>query len=256
MSDMTYTDARTMAYINMYAVLGGLVALCDIVPDARKILGRSSCSIGFAVRGGPEATLAFVGGRCVIKDGTDNCMIRLPFVSCEKFNDMIRGEYTPIPTRGLTKVSFLLGKFKKLTELLEKYLRPTASQLEDDVFMRQSTTVMFRVIAAAVAEIANHDRVGRVSASNITDGVIKLEIVGGAKAALIAENHRLTYSDRMPRSVMSYMQFADVRTARELFDGKINAVTAVGMGEVRIGGMISQIDNVNRILSRVELYLK
>ena len=54
---------------------------------------------------------------------------------------------------------------------------------------------------------------------------------------------------------MSYMSFSDVRTARELFDGKINAVSAVGEGAVRMGGMISQIDNVNRILSRVELYL-
>ena len=48
----------------------------------------------------------------------------------------------------------------------------------------------------------------------------------------------------------------DVKTARDLFDGKINSVAAVGSGLVRIGGMVSQIDNVNRILSRVELYLK
>ena len=52
------------------------------------------------------------------------------------------------------------------------------------------------------------------------------------------------------------MQFADVRTARDLFDGKINSVAAVGLGSVRVGGMLPQIDNVNRILSRVELYLK
>ena len=41
----------------------------------------------------------------------------------------------------------------------------------------------------------------------------------------------------------------------ELFDGKINAVAAVGEGKVRVGGMISQVDNVNRILDRVSLYL-
>ena len=32
-------------------------------------------------------------------------------------------------------------------------------------------------------------------------------------------------------------------------------IAAVGMGSVRIGGMISQVDNVNRILDRVSLYL-
>ena len=55
---------------------------------------------------------------------------------------------------------------------------------------------------------------------------------------------------------MSYMQFADIKTARDLFDNKINSVASVGTGGVRMGGMISQIDNVNRILSRVELYLR
>ena len=42
------TDERTLAYINMYAILGGLTALCDIATEAGAILGRASCSIGFA----------------------------------------------------------------------------------------------------------------------------------------------------------------------------------------------------------------
>jgi hypothetical protein len=44
-------------------------------------------------------------------------------------------------------------------------------------------------------------------------------------------------------------------TARQLFDGQINAVAAVGLGKVKVGGMISQVDNINRILDRVALYL-
>ena len=119
------TDERALAYINMYAILGGLTALCDIATEAGAILGRASCSIGFAVKDGPHATLNFVGGRCRLTDGTDESDILLRFPSCDKFNKMIKGEYTPVPVRGLTKVSFLLGKFKKLTDLLEVYLRPT-----------------------------------------------------------------------------------------------------------------------------------
>ncbi len=256
MSDMKYTDVRTMAYINLYGVLGGLVALCDVVPEARKILGKSTCSIGFDVKNGPAATLTFVGGRCIFKEGVENCAIKLPFSSCEKFNGMVDGTVTPVPTRGVTKLPFLLGKFKKLTNLLEQYLRPTPEMLENETFLKQSTAVMFRVIASAVAQIANHDKVGQASASYIMDGTIKLEIGGLASAALTAKDHKLTFSDKVPKTFLSYMQFADVRTARDLFDGKINSVAAVGLGDVRIGGMISQIDNVNRILSRVELYLR
>jgi len=253
---MSNIDQTTLAYINMYGVLGGLAALCEHVPEAGKILGKSSCSVGFAVKNGPEATLTFVGGRCIIKDGTADAAIRIPFSSPEKFNGMINGTVTPIPTRGLTKVSFLLGKFMKLTKLLEDYLRPAPEKLEDEQFMKRSTLVMFRVIVSAIAQIANHDKIGRFSASNIVNGAVKIEIIGNASAALLAKNGTLTFSEKVPKNYMSYMQFADIRTARDLFDGKINSVAAVGEGKVCIGGMISQIDNINRILSRVELYLR
>ena len=55
--------------------------------------------------------------------------------------------------------------------------------------------------------------------------------------------------------VTSQMVFRDLQTARDLFDGRINAIAAVGMGQVRVCGMISQVDNVNRILDRVAVYL-
>ena len=249
-------DQKTLAYINLYGVLGGLVPLCELVPEARTILGKSETSVGFAVKDGPKATLTFLGGRCTIREGAEDCAIRIPFASPEKFNGMINGTVTPVPTKGITHLPFLFGKFTKLTDLLETYLRPTEEQMADETFYRDSTAIMFRVIACAVAQIANHDKVGQFSASNIVDGTVLPEIKDFAKAALIAKDGHLTYSAKAPKTVMSYMQFADVKTARDLFDGKINSVAAVGTGQVRIGGMISQIDNVNRILSRVELYLR
>ncbi len=249
-------DSTTLAYINMYAVLGGLVKLCAIVPEAKEILGKSGTSIGFAVKNGPAATFTFVGGNCIMKEGVENCAIKIPFSSPEKFNGMIDGTVTPIPTKGFTKIGFLLGKFTKLTDLLTRYLRASEEDLRDPVFFERSTAIMFHVIAGAICQIANHDPVGMASAKHIVDGTVKMEICCAESAALIAKNHKLTYSADVPQRIMSYMQFADIKTARDLFDGKINSVASVGTGGVRMGGMISQIDNVNRILSRVELYLR
>lgn len=249
-------DQKTLAYINMYGVLGSLTVLCNIVPEARKILGKSECSIGFAVKGGPEATLVFSDGKCTLKEGIEDCVIKLPFSSCEKFNGMINGTSTPIPTKGLTKISFLLKKFMKLTDLLEKHLRADETSLADDTFLTKSTIIMFRVIVNAIVQIGNHDSIGQFSASNIVDGAVKMEIPGVTKAAILVKDNKLTFSERVPKNIMSYMAFEDVHVAHDLFDGKINSVAAVGEGKVRMGGMISQIDNINRILSRVELYLK
>ena len=93
----------------------------------------------------------------------------------------------------------------------------------------------------------------------MVDGNILLKIgnleVDGLAMAVEAKDHTLTLLDKLPETAFSEMQFANYETARALFDGKINAVAAVGTGRVRIKGMISQIDNVNRILDRVSIYL-
>ncbi|MBE6615650.1 MAG: hypothetical protein E7631_10155 [Ruminococcaceae bacterium] len=249
------TDAMTLAYINLYGILGAIPAMLEISPEAKKILGKGACSIGFAIKDGPSATLSFAGGRCILKEGTDDCTVKLPFSSAEKFNGLIDGTVTPVPTKGFTKLPFLLGKFTKLTDLLTRYLRSTEEDMADPDFARISTTLMFGVISRAIVQIGNHDRVGKASASYIVDGVIRLGIENGPAFAIQAKKNRLASLPKVPEKVTSMMTFRDMDTARALFDGKINAVASIGTGDVRMAGMISQIDNVNRILDRVALYL-
>lgn len=248
-------DARTMAYINLFAVLGALPYLCELDSEAAKLIEGKSVSVGFAVKDGPSATLFFGGGKCRMVPGVDRCEVKLPFSSCEKFNGLIDGAVTPIPSKGFTKIGFLTGTFIKLTDRLSAYLRPAPGALDDPEFFRISTTVMFHVIVEAIAQIANEDKVGRFSASNIVDGVAKLGIQGGPAAALSCRDHKMLAVHTAPDKFLSYMEFQDMRLARDLFDGKVNAIAAVGLGQVRIGGMISQIDNINRILDRVAVYL-
>ena len=248
-------DSRTMAFINLNAVLGGLTKLCELDSAASKIIEGKNISVGIAVKDGPEGTLVFKDGKCSLVRGCEKCDIKLPFSTPEKFNGMIDGTVTPIPSKGFTKIGFLTRDFIKLTDMLTAYLRPKPEALEDERFFTVSTTIMFHLIVNAISQIGNEDEVGRFSASNIVDGDIKLEISGGPVAYIHAENHHLTAVHKAPEKMMSYMCFQDMRVARDLFDGKINAVASVGQGKVRIGGMISQVDNVNRILDRVALYL-
>lgn len=248
-------DQRTLAYINLFAVLGALPELCRISPEAQAYIRNQTVSVGFTVKGGPAGTLFFENGACRMEEGADKCTVRIPVGSCEKFNRIIDGKATPIPTRGLTKIGFLTGPFTKLTDLLTRYLRPSEEDLKDERFFDMSTRLMFHLIVSAVAQIANEDEVGRVSASYIVDGKIRVAIAGGPAAYLEAKDHRLTAVHEDTDTPFSVMEFCDMHLARQLFDGKVNAVTCVGTGQVRMGGMISQVDNVNRILDRVSLYL-
>ena len=249
------TDAKTLAYINLFGILGALPYLCELDQEAADLIAGQTVSVGFSVQNGPQATLFFGDGKCRLAPGVERCQVKLPFASCEKFNGLIDGTVTPIPSKGFTKIGFLIGTFTKLTDRLSMYLRPEPAALEDPEFFRISTTLMFHVIAEAIAQIGNWDKVGRFSASNIVDGNARLAIKGGPAAAICCRNHRLTAVHDDPKNCLSYMEFGSMEIARQLFDGQINAIAAVGTGQVRIGGMISQIDNINRILDRVALYL-
>jgi len=248
-------DTKTLAYINLFAILGAIPYLCALDEEARSLIDGHAISIGFAVKGGPSATLYIGGGKARMVPGTERCDVLLPFSSCEKFNGLIDGTTTPIPAKGFTRIGFLLKNFTKLTDRLSAFLQPEEGALEDPEFFRVSTTLMFHVILEAIAQIGSHDKVGCFSASNIVDGVARLAIAGGPAGGIICRDHHLAAVHSEPGQFFSYMEFQSMELARALFDGQVNAIAAVGLGQVRIGGQISQIDNINRILDRVALYL-
>lgn len=249
-------DTTVLARCNLFAVLGAIPHLLKLDPEAAALVAGKHIKVGFAVKDGPRATLIFKDGEAEMVKGTNGCSIKLWFPSAEKFNALIDGTGTPIPVSGFHHIGFLLGAFTKLTDLLSAYLRPDPEKLADPVFFERSTTLMLYVIGRAIVQIGNHDKVGQFSASNITDGKIKLGIGNGLSVAIHCRDHRLLFNQTPnDEQITSQMIFADLRTARDLFDGRINAIAAVGMGQVRICGMISQVDNINRILDRVAIYL-
>ena len=250
------TDSRTLAYINLYAVLGSLENLCELAPEASSLLtNKKPISIGFEVKGGPSATITFKNGKCRMEQGCEKCDVKLPFSSCEKFNGLIDGTTTPIPSKGFHHIGFLLNSFTKLTDLLSKYMRPDPEDLKDPDFFRISTLLLLNTITVAIAQIGNNDEIGKFSASNMVDGEISFSIKGAASTTIRVKNHRLLGIKKASENPRAIMEFSSIELARDLFDGKVNAIACVGTGDIVMKGMISMLDNLNRILDRVALYL-
>lgn len=252
------TDSRTLAYINMYAVLGTLENLCELDEKAKEILStiEKPISVAFDVKGGPSATLTFSKNGCRMDDGVkSDCDIKIPVANCDKFNGIIDGKVTPIPTKGLTKVNFLLKTFTALTDRLTEVMRPTEEALKDPDFFRLNTLCTFYTVSVAISQIGNQDAIGKFSASNIVDGDVQLGITDTVYATIrVKDNHLITIkqaSDK-PRAIM---EFCDIELANALFAGTVNSIDHVGNGNITIRGLISMVDNVNRILDRVALYL-
>lgn len=251
------TDQRTLAYINMYAVLGTLENLCELDDKAKEILKDldKPVSLAFEVKGGPSATLTFSQNGCRMEDGVGNCDIKIPVSSCEKFNGIIDGKVTPIPTKGLTKISFLLKTFTALTDRLTELMRPTEEALTDPDFFRLSTILTFYTVSVAISQVGNQDAIGKFSASNTVDGDIMFSIKDTVSATIRVKDNHLVTIKQPPEKPRAVMEFATVELANALFAGKVNSFDHIGNGNIVIKGMISMVDNANRMLDRVALYL-
>ena len=249
-------DQKALAYVNLYAVLGALENLCELAPEASEILtNKKPISIGFDVKGGPSATLTFYKGQCRMDQGCSKCDVKLPFSSCEKFNGLIDGTVTPIPSKGFTHIGFLLKDFTKLTDLLNKYMRPTEEDLKDPDFFRINTTLTLYVVGVAIAQLGNQDEICKFSADHIVDGSIMIAVKDGPAVEVIAKNHHLLCIKRRPEKYRCSMEYDSLETANALFNGNVNALTCIGTGNVEMHGLNAMLENVNRILDRVGLYL-
>ena len=60
------TDSRTLAFVNLYGVLGTLENLCELDTKAKEILYelKKPVSVCFDVKGGPCATIKFTCKGC------------------------------------------------------------------------------------------------------------------------------------------------------------------------------------------------
>jgi len=248
-------DTKTLAYINLYGILGSLEDICRYSKEAKDLASGKPTAITFEVKNGPSMTLRFKDGVCKAEPSGGPCDIWLPFSSCEKFNGMIDGTVTPFPSKGFTRLGFLTKNFTGMTKIMETYLRATPGDLARDDFFEASTVTMFHLIARAVSQIGNQDKVGRFSASNIADGTAVLSIGGTAKAAITIKDHQLSTSREIPEKYHAIMEFADLKLARDVFDGKVGTLGCVGNGSITMGGNLNMLDNINRILDRVALYL-
>ena len=253
---LTEKDSKVLAYVNLFAVLGTLENLCALVPEANELLrNKPPISIGFTVKDGPSSTLIFRDGTCSLEEGCHRCNIKLPFSSCEKFNGLIDGTVTPIPSKGFTKISFLLKTFVPLTNLLSKYLKPSKEDLENSVFREISTKLTLYAAASAIAQVGNEDRSGTFSAGLMPDGDIAIDIINVMGVTIQVKDHHLTCLKKKCEHPRAIMTFADLDIAGKLLSGEVSAMACICNGSVSMYGMLNMIDNMNRILDRVGQYL-
>ena len=251
-------ESKAMAYVNMYGVLGTLENLCAMDDTAKAILAalKKPVSLCFSVKDGPCCTFHFSKDGCRMTEGDEGCTCKMNFGSPDAFNDLIDASKPGIPTKNPVQVlSFLLGPFTKLTDRLTELLRPSEEALKDRAFFEESTLLTLYTIAGAISALANHDPISQISAEYTVDGDVSLGIKDSVKVTIRVKDHRFTTIKAPAENPRAIMEFASIDLAAGLFAGKVSTISEMCKGTIYLRGMISMLDNVNRILDRVSVYL-
>lgn len=257
-------DQKTLAAINLRAVLRTLVQLPALDPQAEQILLHDPITLQFAATGVTKVRLRLGKGHVEYYPGGGPADMKLAFPAPVMVNKMFDGAGAPIPTKGITKIKYLLGPFTKLTDRLSYYLRPTPELLADPEYARVNAILTLHVAAYATAEVGNFDERGRAVAPNMTDGVIVLGVADerdNQALTLVVEDHRFRVVDGEHRSEAgsgtkyAYMNFANLDTAGQVLRGELASYPAIGRELISLGGYIPLLDSMNKLLGIVPFYL-
>ncbi len=251
-------ETKAMAYVNMYGVLGALENLCALDEKAAAIVHamKRPVSICFSVKDGPCCTFHFSKNGCRMTEGDEGCSCKMHFASPDAFNALIDSSKPGLPVKNPIQVlSFLLGPFTKLTDRLTEILRPSEEALKDRGFFELNTNLTLYTIAGAISALANHDSISQISAGYTVDGEVSLGIRGGHHFTICAQNGHFTTVKAECKTPRAIMEFATIDLANALFAGTASTINELCAGNIYIRGMISMVDNINRILDRVSVYL-
>ena len=251
-------EAKALAFVNAYGVLRTLENLCDMVDAAKAVCQslKKPVALCFDVTNGPCVTYHFSKDGCKFTEGDYGCTCKMKFASPEKFNDLIDNAKPGIPTKNPIQVlQFLLGPFTKLTDILTKYLMPDEEDLKNREFFEKSTILTMYTIGGAICALGNEDSISKGSASYICDGDVQMGITDAVYVTIRARDHKLEFIKEKPTTPRAIMEFKSIDLANGLFNGTASTMAELCAGNIYLAGMCNMIDNINRILDRVAVYL-
>lgn len=189
-------------------------------------------------------------------EGDADCTCKMSFSAPDKFNALIDSTKPGMPVKNPVQVlTFMLGPFSKLTDRLTQLLRPGEEDLKDRAFFEESTVLTMYTIAGAISALANHDPISRVSASYTVDGEVSLGIKDAVYVSILVKDSHYTTVKAPAKNPRAIMEFASIDLANGLFNGTVSTINEMCKGTIHLRGMISMVDNINRILDRVSVYL-
>lgn len=249
---------KAKAFVNFYAAIGALEQYVELDAKAKEIAAKQDIAVRFNVKNGPDGVVLFKDGRVKVMpyQGTP-VDIDLYMSSPEKFNAVVDGTGMPIPKKGLFKTLAFMGKptspFSLLTDEMARIMRLT--EFEGYEQKKLSTILAFNAMAAAIAEVGNHDEIAKYSMERMLDGEISIEIRDVCSITLLKKDGKLTCIKKKSERPRALMIFDSIDSAQGLISGELDAMSCVSAGTLITKGHMLMLENLNKILNVVPKYL-
>lgn len=257
---MSASFADTLAHLHLAAVLPALEDLVRLSPPAAELARGWNFPLRLRLRGGPQATIVPRDGSIAVTlDPPPRGALTLNFLSARQLNRTFLRQpaLPPAPTGALWHL-FQLQRFTKLTQRLDAALQPTREALRDPAVMERHLQLLFKVLIGALPVLAAHDPVAGHTLASTPPGVGAIRMDGlGLRGWMRWDGRRLVAAPGdAPSPPDVQISFRDAPTASAALRGELDAMAAVGLGQIQIRGLIPLADGLSVAMDRVESYLK
>lgn len=234
--------------------------LVDRCPKARAILAGHVFSICFKTVSGLRTCLSFNDGLCQFwGPRTAKTDIELLFITEYQAVRMFekRLSMPPLPTRGITHLQ-AIQPFKQLADCLACFLKPKATDLQDDTFKATAIEILLTVAMGGVCQLGIHEPFTRGRIAQGPQGMIMFQLPAGIQPFwLRLQPDNLEWGrgkSIIPANVS--IRFTDTTTALGALQDTIASQAEVGLGNIQVAGLIPLADHLSMLLERINLYLK
>lgn len=244
-----------LARLHLFGVLPAFYDLLKHSPAARAQLKARRFRLRIQA-GRLSADLLFSQGRCrFLRDSSKPPTLCLRFLSYSQLNRQFSGKgfSLPIPTKGARNPA-AFRTFAKLSESLQQALvyRAEATSPEESLHLR----LTLGVALATAAELIQHERFSASLFAGETDWAAEFTIGQTDFRAWIGQTAGRTCWGRGGHpQAQARLHFKEPQVALRALDGRLDNLSAVNGGDIRIEGRLPLIDRLSLVFERVPVYL-
>jgi len=253
---MTHEEIKATLFLN--AVLADIEPLVEIDERAAALVRGWNNTIQFQVEnGGPAAYLQFSNGKPKLIAGrSGNPTILFSFDTIAQLIDMMDGKGKPKIKKGMIRI-FTLLKFQKLTQIMEKTLKPDASALKDPAALKRTLTLTMNTALNGIKIIAENDPHIEATAAHLGTGTAQFSVLpDGPHGYVTVVDNKITPAMGKLNDATVYMEFRTPEIAMQVFNGELDSMAAIGVCDIVLRGFYPLAGALSTIMGRIEHFLQ